>query len=82
MRVQVLLFGAEREAVGSDRLTVDLPGAQATCLQLRSRLLEGFPQLKAHLAASRFAVNGEFAAPDRPIGEADEVALIGLVSGG
>lgn len=82
MRVDVLLFGAEREAAGRDRAAVELPGSRATCAELREQLSKAFPALAPHLAAARFAVNGQFAGSDRAIGEADEVALIGLVSGG
>jgi molybdopterin converting factor small subunit len=81
MRVEVLLFGAERDAAGCERAAVEVP-ERATCAQVRERLGGVFPVLKPHLAAARFAVNGEFASMDRAIGAGDEVALIGLVSGG
>lgn len=81
MRVEVLLFGAERKAAGRDRAVVELPPAR-TCLDLRDRLAEEVPALRPHLPAARFAVNGAFVPLSHAISERDEVALIGLVSGG
>ncbi len=80
MRIEVLLFGAEREAVGSDRAVVEV--SRATCGDVRDGLGRQHPVLAKFLGAGRIAVNGEFAGADRAIGASDEVALIGLVSGG
>jgi len=60
---------------------LDLP-PPATCHALRERLAAAFPALRPHLSSARFAINSRFAAPDQPINPADEIALIGLVSGG
>ena len=81
MRVRVLLFGAEADAVGRRDVSVDA-GAAPTCADLRDRLAREHPALTPFLHAARFAVNTEFADPARPIRPGDEVALIGLVSGG
>ena len=82
MRVQVLLFGPERTAAGQDRIAVEFASAPVTCAAIRARLGEQMPTLRPHLACSRFAVNGEFASDDAAVHERDEIALIGLVSGG
>lgn len=81
MRVRVLLFGAEADAMGRRDVSVEV-GDAPTCRDLRDRLAREHPALSRFLPAARFAVNCEFAAPDRAIGSGDEVALIGLVSGG
>ena len=47
-----------------------------------ARLTAAEPLLAGMLPACRFAVNHAFAADDRAIAEGDEVALIGLTSGG
>ena len=81
MRVCVLLFGAEAAAVGRDRVEVETASAPSAA-DLRELLAARVPALRPHLGAARFAVNHVFAAPERKIAEGDEVALIGLVSGG
>lgn len=81
MTVRVLFFGAEAAALGRAHAEVDLDGDR-TCRAMMGRLAERFPALRPHLHAARLAVNSEFAGPERVIGEGDEVALIGLVSGG
>jgi molybdopterin converting factor small subunit len=87
MKVRVLLFGPEAAAAGRDCVTVNAAadsGAGAiTCGQLSGLLADACPALRPSLATARFAVNGEFApSPETPVREGDEVALIGLVSGG
>jgi molybdopterin converting factor small subunit len=81
MRVNVLLFGAEAQALG--RGTVDVNIEQGgSCLTIRERLAEAHAPLRPLLKAARFAVNSEFVALDHIVREGDEVALIGMVSGG
>lgn len=80
MRVEVLLFGPERDAVGCDRAVVEV--SRATCEGVREGLGKQHPTLAKFLGAARLAINGEFASADRAITATDEVALIGLVSGG
>jgi molybdopterin synthase catalytic subunit len=81
MRIAVLLFGPEAAALGQNRVEVET-AASPTAADVRELLAAGFPALRAHLPAARLAINHEFAAPDRRIAPGDEIALIGLVSGG
>lgn len=81
MRVEVKLFGAEAHAVGGDCVVVDLD-APATCGDLRGAMRAVAPALASSLGWARFAVNGRYADDSTPIAEGDELALIGLVSGG
>lgn len=81
MLVRVLLFGPEAAALGEDAVAIEVPEG-ATCDLLKAALAQKHPGIRALLASARFAVNSEFAAPDRAIKASDEVALIGLVSGG
>lgn len=81
MTVHVLLFGPESAVLGRGQVEVEL-GDDRTCRAAMARLGERFPALVPHLRTGRLAVNSEFAAPEREIREGDEVALIGLVSGG
>ncbi len=79
MRVEVLLFGAEREAAGCARAVVEV--SRATCEGVREGLGKQHPKLTRFLGAARLAVNGEFANANRAVVATDEVTLIGLVSG-
>jgi molybdopterin converting factor small subunit len=81
MTVRVLLFGAEADAAGRDAVAVSLPPG-STCERLKDVLAREVPELKPLLSAARLAVNAEFAPPGATIHPGDEVALIGLVSGG
>lgn len=81
MDVRVRLFGAEAAAAGQDSLTVTLT-QPATCRDVVDALARSCPALQGLLAGTRVALNHEFAAPDDPVRPGDEVALIGLVSGG
>lgn len=81
MRVRVLLFGAEADALGRRDVSIET-GDAPTCGDVRDRLAREHPALSPFLPAARFAVNFQFADPARTIRPGDEVALIGLVSGG
>ena len=82
MVIRVKLFGAEAQALGAREVAVELPDDNATCAALRDRLAAGQPRLAPALAGGRFAVNQEFAAPEKRLQAGDEVAFIGAVSGG
>ena len=73
------LFAAAREAAGRSRDEVDGDTVAAVLAAASVRYGE---QFAAVLAASRVWVNGEPAAPDTPVGAADEVAVLPPVSGG
>jgi molybdopterin converting factor small subunit len=81
MDVRVRLFGAEAAAAGRDSIivAVDEP---ATCRGVVEAVGRSCPSLRDLLAGVRVAVNHEFAGPSAPVRPGDEVALIGLVSGG
>jgi len=82
MTIDVLLFGAEAEAAGRRHVTLDTDVTQLNCAALRSELAEAEPSLRPHLASCRIAINHDFADEDAVIHDGDEVALIGMVSGG
>ena len=81
MRIKVKLFGPEAETVGQHTVVAVLPD-RPTCAGLRRQLEADQPRLAPRLPSCRFAVNHEFVEDDHPLSENDEVALIGLVSGG
>ena len=80
-RVTVKLFGQEARAVGRDEVSIQIDG-EPTCAALRQKLSEAEPQLAPMLPAARFALNHEFAQEDTVVQADDEIALIGMVSGG
>ena len=81
MTVEVLLFGPERAAANADRVRVTL-ARDCSCAALRTGLALAVPPLAKSLAAARFAVNSAFVPDSHEIKQGDEVALIGMVSGG
>ena len=81
MTIEVAIFGPQARLVRRSpvRVTLEPP---ATCERLRAKLADAEPELAPSLPQSRFAVNHEFANEGQQIEEGDEVALIGMVSGG
>jgi molybdopterin converting factor subunit 1 len=79
--VRVLLFSVLREYVGAGEVEVTLP-APATGRTLLDHLAERFPALRDYRPVVHLAVNEQYAPPDTPLSEGDEVALITPVSGG
>ncbi|MEW6250787.1 MAG: MoaD/ThiS family protein [Planctomycetota bacterium] len=82
MVVTVKLFGPFATELQRSEVQVQLAGPQPTVADLRGRLAAAEPALAPLLGVSRFAVNHEFAREHRALAASDEIALIGLVSGG
>ena len=79
MKVQVLFFGATREAVG--KREIEMPLAEnAKAEKVFDEIVGQFPQLKLH--SLLFAVNQEYANGDEIIKNGDELAIFTAVSGG
>jgi len=81
MRVTVRLFAMLREQAGWRERDFEL-GAGATIDDAWSAVTDVAPNLAAHRAAVRFARNREYAAPDEPLSDGDELVLIPPVAGG
>ena len=79
--IHVKLFAAAKQAVGADRVTLELP-TDPDLGQLRSALLEAHPSLEALLPHCRFAVNTAYANDSTRLSAGDDVACIPPVSGG
>lgn len=77
----VLLFAAAKERVGQDVVRIELPD-DASVADLRKRLSKEYPEIENLVARSFVAIDQEFAAEDRAVAEATEIALIPPVSGG
>jgi molybdopterin converting factor small subunit len=81
MNVTVLLFAQARERAGRGRVDLNMaPGSRvADVLRAVAREHPELEPLWPHLAV---AVNGELAAPDVPLVDGAELALLPPVSGG
>lgn len=79
LRITVRCFAAVREALGTDRLELDL-AAGTTLATLRRELAQGTPALLRLPLA--FAVNRTYAREDTVLRDGDEVAFIPPISGG
>ena len=79
--VKVLFFGAARDAVGRAEVDVILKGSPTASTAL-AQLLEEFPDLKRFGRSLLFAVNQEYALPERLVQNGDELAVFPPVSGG
>jgi len=81
VRITVLLFGPEKLAANTSKVLIELLDDRS-CRALRSALRQAIPELQPSLLTSRFAVNQIFVQDSHILSEGDEVAVIGMVSGG
>ncbi len=81
MKIDVLLFGPQAEIAGTDMVSVELE-APATAAAVMHALKDVAPMLGPSLASSRLAINHAYAMDTDELSVNDEVALIGMVSGG
>lgn len=82
MQVQVMLFGPIADMLGSDTVAVDTPSEQPTARTVLDTLGAQNPTVSDAVRACRLAINHSFAHDDAIVDADDELALIGLVSGG
>lgn len=80
--LQVLVFGPQAHTVGAERLHIEGVEFPITAAELMTQIAAAYPGLANSLGVSRIAINHAFATPDRSIARGDEVALVGLISGG
>lgn len=78
----VLVFGPQAVQLGAGSARVGGVDFPIRACDLMGRIVEQFPTLESSIGVSRLAVNQEFVAGDSMIHAGDEVALIGLISGG
>jgi molybdopterin converting factor subunit 1 len=81
LRVRTRFFASHREALGLDRLELDLPD-EATVADLVDRLTEQFPNVGAAVRLARYAVNRVYLPATTVLHAGDEVAFIPPVAGG
>ncbi len=79
--IHIRFFAGHRDIVGQTQQTRQLePGT--TVGQLWQMIVASFPLLEPYMGRLLYAVNQEFAAPERVLADGDEVAFIPPVSGG
>jgi len=81
MQIRILFFGVLKDIAGQGSELVELPEA-ATLKDLLGRLQQKMPRLNAHLPSVALSINQEYAQPESPLTQGDEVALLPPVSGG
>ncbi|MBL1217436.1 MAG: MoaD/ThiS family protein [Planctomycetes bacterium] len=84
IELSVKMFGPLARLAGArSEVTITVPeGVALNSEQVTQLLGAQYPDLAASLPACRLAVNHEFAGADQPISPTDELALVGMVSGG
>ena len=81
IKINVLLFGACREAAGAGEINCDLAApADVACAwdEIKTR----FPDLEKFERSALFAVNEEHSRKDQPLEDGDTLAVFPPVSGG
>ncbi len=81
MNTLIRLYASYREQAGRDRITVAVPDGGAVA-QAIAQLLDDVPSLPRDFKPHLIAVNDEFANPQYPLSDGDEIALYPPVSGG
>ena len=81
MKVEVQFFSYFKDAAGRAAATEELP-EHATVRQLMQRIHERFPKLAPAARSTLVAISLEYASPDQPLKEGDQVSLFPPVQGG
>jgi len=79
--IRVLFFGAARDVVGENSLSLEIDTPATVSLAFQ-RLIERFPGLERFGRSLLFAVNQEYATLDTDLKDNDELAIFPPVSGG
>ncbi len=81
MSIRVLFFASLADMAGMRETRLDSAGF-ATVGSVFDKFAHDFPSLEAYRSSVLFALNSEFARPNSPIRDGDEIAFFPPVSGG
>jgi len=81
MSIRILFFATIADVTGMREAELDA-SAGSNVASIYDRLARDFPRLIAMRSSVLCAVNSEFARPDAPVRDGDEVAFFPPVSGG
>jgi len=81
MRIRVLFFASLADMTGAPEISFDV-SVRSTVGSLLGELAARFPALDSYKGRILSAVNSEYAPPDAPLNDGDEVAFFPPVSGG
>lgn len=81
MSIRVLFFASLADIAGTRETAVDSAGIPDV-ISIFDRFAKEFPALESHRSSVLLALNSEFARPNSPVRDGDEVAFFPPVSGG
>jgi molybdopterin synthase catalytic subunit len=82
MQLRVLFFGVVKEHTGKNCDSLCLPDSELNISRLLAHYGEQYPALRPWFGSMAVSVNQEYAGPETPLKDGDEVALLPPVSGG
>jgi len=83
VQLKVLVFGPIATAAGGRTLQVVVAAPrELDAAEVMRLIAEAYPSLRPMLASSRLAINSKYALASDTVAPSDELALIGMVSGG
>lgn len=82
MQIKILFFATLRDLAGQRELQISMTEQSPTVANVRTHLIEQYPDLAAHLKAALVAINEEYAFGTESVADGDTIAFFPPVSGG